>query len=415
MRNMIASKLQPKNWEETILGDAVEIIDGDRGVNYPKNNEFFSDGYCLFLNTKNVPNDSFSFEDKMFVDKEKDSKLRKGKLKRGDFVLTTRGTVGNFAFYSEKVPFDNIRINSGMVILRTKDEILDKSYLNFYLKSYFFNDQVFSLSSGTAQPQLPIKDLRIFQMYLPPLPEQRAIAAVLSSLDDKIELLREQNKTLEATAQAIFKEWFAASYEALAKEGELPKGWRVGNLTDIAEYLNGLALQKFPPESQYNYLPVIKIKEMKSGITNQTDKASKNIESKYVVNDGDILFSWSGSLEIDIWKYGKGALNQHLFKVTSEKYPKWFFYYWTLYHLPHFRQLASAKAVTMGHIQRHHLRDAEVAIPDDKFLEKADKVMSPVLEKIIFNNSQIQTLSKLRDTLLPKLMKGEVRVKDFND
>jgi type I restriction enzyme S subunit len=149
------------------LRDVVEIIDGDRGVNYPQNHEFMSDGYCLFLNTKNVPSDSFSFDERMFISKDKDLKLRKGKLKRGDFVLTTRGTVGNFAFYSEKVPFDNIRINSGMVILRTIDEIIGKVFINFYLKSYFFSNQVLCLSSGSAQPQLPIRDLSVFEIFIP--------------------------------------------------------------------------------------------------------------------------------------------------------------------------------------------------------------------------------------------------------
>jgi len=398
----------PKSWKMKTLDNVVEIIDGDRGVNYPKNNEFFSDGYCLFLNTKNVPNDSFSFEETMFVDKEKDSKLRKGKLKRGDFVLTTRGTIGNFAFYSEKVPFDNIRINSGMVILRTADEILNKGYLNFYLKSYFFNNQVISLSSGTAQPQLPIKDLKIFQICLPPLPEQRAISAVLSSLDNKIELLRAQNKTLEATAQAIFKEKIVSKTQEV-----LPKGWIMSGLSDIADFLNGIALQKYPAAKGTDSFPAIKIKELKAGITDATDRVSKDLPEQYIVHDSDVLFSWSGSLEVVIWQFGDGALNQHLFKVTSEKYPKWFYYFWLLRHLPNFRAIAANKATTMGHIQRYHLDKAQVAIPDDATIKELNALMEPILNKVILNNSQIKGLTRLRDTILPKLMKGELRVSRF--
>jgi type I restriction enzyme S subunit len=237
------------NWKETTLGEIVEIIDGDRGLNYPKNDEFFDDEFCLFLNTKNVPNTEFSFSERMFINEEKDLRLRKGKLKRGDFVLTTRGTIGNFAYFSKSIPFDNIRINSGMVILRAK-ESLDKDFLNFYLKSHFFKEQTVSLSSGTAQPQLPIKDLKYFQILLPPIEEQKEISRVLSSLDDKIELLREENKTLEATAQTIFKEWFvnfnfpsadgkpykSSGGKMMDSElGEIPEGWRVGRLSNIAQ------------------------------------------------------------------------------------------------------------------------------------------------------------------------------------
>ncbi|MFA6425532.1 MAG: restriction endonuclease subunit S [Phycisphaerae bacterium] len=252
---------------------------------------------------------------------------------------------------------------------------------------------------------------------IPPISEQKTIAAVLSSFDDKIELLRQQNKTLESIAQTIFKEWFVnftvdgKKLKINSKTG-LPEGWRKKGIDEIADFLNGLALQKYPPKNKADVLPVIKIRELKAGITDQSDKASKQINSKYIVNDGDILFSWSGSLEVVLWCYGKGALNQHLFKATSERYPKWFYYYWTLEHLPFFRSIAEAKATTMGHIQRHHLSEALVVVPNEDFMIFADSKIKPVFEHIVLNNSQIQTLSKLRDFLLPKLMKGEIRVKN---
>ncbi|HPB92934.1 MAG TPA: restriction endonuclease subunit S, partial [Anaerohalosphaeraceae bacterium] len=234
--------------------------------------------------------------------------------------------------------------------------------------------------------------------------------------DDKIELLRRQNKTLEAIAQAIFKEWFVkfkvkGEQLKLNPKTGLPEGWTQKGLDEIADFLNGLALQKYPPENEEDVLPVVKIRELKSGITDQTDKASKRINPEYIVDNGDVLFSWSGSLEVVLWSYGKGALNQHLFKVTSKKYPKWFYYYWIMEHLPFFKSIAEAKATTMGHIQRHHLAEAKVAIPHNDFMTFANSKIKPVFEHIVLNNSQIQTLSKLRDTLLPKLMKGEIRVK----
>lgn len=419
------TKTIPNEWRETTLGEVVGIIDGDRGVNYP--NEFSRGGYCLFLNTKNVPNTEFSFNEMAFISREQDEKMGKGRLKRGDIVLTTRGTVGNFALYSDKITFENIRINSGMVILRVDEEILENQYFKFYLRSPLFRRQIVQLTSGSAQPQLPIRDLSSFVIYFPEdIEEQEEISSVLLSLDDKIELLREENKTLETIAQTMFKEWFVnfnfpnddgEPYKTSGGKmtdselGEIPERWRVSGLSGIAHFLNGLALQNFPPESNTEYLPVIKIKELNTGITEQTDKASARLDKKYVVEDGDILFSWSGSLIVDIWKYGKGVLNQHLFKVTSDEFPKWFYFYWIKEHLPSFQQTATAKAVTMGHIQRHHLDDALVVIPDSDFMKTADAVFSPVLTKFINNNAEMQTLSASRDALLPKLMKGEMRVK----
>ena len=198
-----------KNWDISNLGSTVDIIDGDRGKNYPKQDEFSDSGYCLFLNTKNVPSNSFSFDEKMFVTKEKDFTLRKGKLSRGDFVLTTRGTVGHFAHFSDKIPFENIRINSGMVILRPKkDGKLLSGFFKFYLDSLLFRDQVKSRSSGSAQPQLPIRDLSTFEIEIPDLQSQKQIADILSTYDDLIENNTRRIQILEQMAQAVYTEWF---------------------------------------------------------------------------------------------------------------------------------------------------------------------------------------------------------------
>lgn len=195
-------------WQKMTLGEVVDFIDGDRGHNYPSQGDFFSTGHCLFLNTKNVPNNRFNFDTKQFIDKEKDSILRQGKLKRGDYVLTTRGTVGNFAHYDNKVGFENIRINSGMVILRKKSDNLDQNYLRYFLSSSLFNEQVKSRVSGSAQPQLPIRDMLSMEIYLPDLQSQSRIASVLSAYDDLIEVNEKRIKILEEMAQRLYTEWF---------------------------------------------------------------------------------------------------------------------------------------------------------------------------------------------------------------
>ncbi len=150
---------------------------------------------------------------------------------------------------------------------------------------------------------------------------------------------------------------------------------------------------------------------MRTGITESSDWATEDVPEKYTIENGDMLFSWSGSLDIVLWFGGKGVLNQHLFKVSSEVYPQWFYYFWTQYHLQEFKGIADDKATTMGHIQRHHLADARVTVPTKEELLKMDETVNPIFQKIKSNTQQIRTLTQLRDTLLPKLMSGDVKVK----
>jgi len=265
------------------------------------------------------------------------------------------------------------------------------------------------------------------------LQEQRVIAKFFGMLDDKIELNRKMNETLEAMAQALFRSWFVDFDPVLDKAeghdhglpahiaalfpdsfedselGEIPTGWKVLPLDELARFLNGLALQKFPPKGD-RFLPVIKISQLRAGDTTGADKASADLVAEYVVEDGDVLFSWSGSLECVLWAGGRGALNQHLFKVMSEKFPKWFYFLWIHWHLEDFRHIAAGKATTMGHIQRHHLTDAKVLVPPQELLQAMSGFMQPIIESIWHRKVQSRTLAALRDMLLPKLISGELRV-----
>ncbi|PUE62422.1 restriction endonuclease subunit S [Limnohabitans sp. Rim8] len=252
------------------------------------------------------------------------------------------------------------------------------------------------------------------------------------AFSDRITLLRETNTTLEAIAQALFKSWFVdfdpvhAKMQGRAPEGmdeataalfpdsfeesdlgPVPKGWGFNSLDSIATFLNGLALQKFPPNGE-NDLPVIKIAQLRKGDTVGADLASGSIKNEYIVQNGDVLFSWSGSLEVEIWCGGVGALNQHLFKVTSAVFPKWFYFLWTRQHLENFRQIAASKATTMGHIQRAHLTAAKVIVPNENLLCAANDVIDPILQQIIRNSLRVNTLASLRDSLLPRLISGQL-------
>lgn len=191
----------------------------------------------------------------------------------------------------------------------------------------------------------------------------------------------------------------------------IPKGWEVKPLDKIASYMNGYAMQKYPPNEGEDYLPVIKIRELRAGATdNNSNHASLDIPEKYIIKDGDVLFSWSGSLLVTLWTGGEGALNQHLFKVTSKSYPKWFYYLWTDYHLSEFQRIAAGKATTMGHIKRSHLSQALAVVPDEKVMTEGDEILSPIIDKIIITYLESQTLGKIRETFLPKLMSGEIEV-----
>lgn len=291
-----------------------------------------------------------------------------------------------------------------------------------------------SFNSGSAQPSLNRNFLYTIPLKIPPRREQDAIAELLKALDDRITILRETNGTLEAIAQALFKSWFVdfdpvrAKMEGRVPEGMdeataalfpdgldeselgmVPRGWSIRPLDEIANYLNGLALQKFPPTGSGD-LPVIKIAQLRKGDTVGADKASRNMKPEYIVQDGDVLFSWSGSLEVEIWCGGEGALNQHLFKVTSTVYPKWFYYLWTRHYLGHFRQVAASKATTMGHIQRAHLSAAKVNVPVLSVFVAANNVMQPIIDSVIENTLQARNLETLRDTLLPRLISGQLRI-----
>ncbi|CAJ3267805.1 restriction endonuclease subunit S [Burkholderia pseudomallei] len=292
-----------------------------------------------------------------------------------------------------------------------------------------------AFNSGSAQPSLNRNFLYTIPVQLPERGEQDAIVALLQSLDDRITLLRETNTTLEAIAQALFKSWFidfdpvrskqegrlpegvdestAALFPDAFEESEqglVPRGWLVRSLDSIANYLNGLAMQKFPPESDDEYLPVIKIAQLRAGSTSGADRASFRLKPEYVVHDGDVLFSWSGTLEVELWCGGKGALNQHLFKVNSAEVPKWFYYLATRHFLPRFRDIAAHKATTMGHIQRKHLTEARLAIPPAQVLASLSELVAPLIERRIANSLQARYLASLRDTLLPRLISGQLRL-----
>lgn len=271
----------------------------------------------------------------------------------------------------------------------------DAKFLYYFLSNLKLNE----FAEGSSHPLVTQTLLNSIDVIITDNEiEQKKIADVLRSLDDKLDLLNRQNQTLESMAEALFRHYLI---------NEAKEEWKEKSLSQIAIFLNGLACQKFPPKNEIEKLPVLKIKELSNGITDNSDWATTKISSEYLVQNGDVIFAWSASLMVKIWNGGDCILNQHLFKVTSKQYPKWFYYMWSKFHLKEFKSIASSHATTMGHIKRGDLDTAMVLIPSNTELNLMTKQIQPIIEKQILNNKRIITFTKLRDILLPKLMNGD--------
>ena len=384
------------SWKECKLGDVIEIIGG--GTPKTSITEYWN-GDIPWLSVVD-----FNFG-KKYVSKTEKTITEQGLknsstklLQKNDIIISARGTVGALAILDKPMTF-----NQSCYGIRAKENESTNDYIFYFLKDTV--NQLLQISHGGVFDTITKATFDEIDISLPPLEEQKAIAEVLSSLDDKIDLLHRQNQTLESLAQTLFRQWFIE---------EAKEEWEEKPLSKIADFLNGLACQKFPPQNDIDKLPVLKIKDLKDGISENSDYATSDIKPEYIVNNGDVIFAWSASLMVKIWDGEQCVLNQHLFKVTSKDFPKWFYYQWCKYHLDNFIAISSEHATTMGHIKRGDLDEAMCIIPSSEELLKMDNDILPIFEKLEINSKQIKSLEKMRDTLLPKLLSGEVRVKFDN-
>ena len=305
--------------------------------------------------------------------------------------------IGRVGAYCGSVYYTNIPIwvSDNALAVKTK-EGNDTKFIYYYLHHLNLNDY----AEGSSHPLVTQRLLNSIDVSIPTsLTEQKRIASILSSLDDKIDLLNRENATLEAMAETLFRQWFIE---------EAKEDWEEKPLSSIASFLNGLACQKYPPKNKIEKLPVLKIRELTNGIGVDSDWATTDVGDEYIVHEGDVIFAWSASLMVKIWDGEDCILNQHLFKVTSDNYPKWFYYFWCKHHLNEFISIAQSHATTMGHIKRGDLDTAMVLVPSDNELQVMTAQMNGLLQKIENNSKQINTLIYTRDGLLPKLMFNEI-------
>ena len=385
------------------IGQLAEIIDGDRGKNYPKQDEFYPQGYCLFLNTGNVTKEGFIFEENQFIMKEKDESLRKGKLKRGDIVYTTRGTVGNAGYYNSSVPYENVRINSGMVILRANGEIVDARFLYQILKSEYYRPYFKQYCTGSAQPQLPIKNFSQIYLNVPDIKTQHRIADILSAYDNLIENNQKQIKLLEEAAQRLYKEWFVnlrfPGHENTKIVDGVPEGWRISSIYDVFDikYGKNLPTSKITKVGQYpvygasgvigyynekncdDYVTLVTSRGNGSG-----DVFRTHHKQSYVTNNSFIARRNDKNIFI------KNEFTFQLFSNTD------------------FKKLCTGSA--QPQLTNTSIQKIKIFLPNRQLIEKYQRCTIEMSEKQEVLYKEQRALTQARNRLLSKLINGTVEV-----
>lgn len=355
-------------------------------------------------------------------------------LDKDTVVITARGTVGALCMLGEPMSFNQTCY--GLV----GKPAISSHYLYYALKAAI--SEIRSISYGTVFDTITMKSFKNLMVPLPSLNQQRAIAHILGSLDDKIELNQQMNKTLETIAQELFRDWFVDFAPTHAKAesrapclpwgiadvfpdnfddsdlGPIPKGWKIRSLYDSAKYINGAAYRDFHFTKEEGALPVIKIAELKKGIISQTKFTKTEMDSKYRINDREILLSWSGnpdtSIDTFVWTRGPAWLNQHIFRVLPHREGDKYFVFYLLKSLrPVFAEIARNKQTTgLGHFTVRDMKGMATIHPPDRILCEFNTLVGPIFEHWYGNLLESNTIASLRDALLPELISGDMRVPD---
>ena len=412
-------RIIPKGWKEISIGDVFRTSSGATPLTTEK--EYYEGGDIPWVNSGELISP--------FVYKTSNHITQKGYENSSTEVYPINTVlVAMYGATAGKVSMLKIEACTNQAICAILPNVkFCPEFIKYSLDSLY--EYLVGLSSGSARDNLSQAGLKKLKLVLPKTKrEQNELISILSLLDRKIELNKQINDNLEAMAKQLYDYWFV-QFDFPNEDGkpykssggamvwneklkrEIPQGWHCGTLLDIAEYTNGLACQKYRPTDN-NKLPVIKIKEMHDGLSADTEWVKADIPDDVKVFDGDVLFSWSASLEVMLWAYGNGGLNQHIFKVTSKNgYPRSFYFYQLIHYVGVFKQMAEARKTTMGHITQDHLRQSTIALPPNvDIANKLEEKLCPFFDEIVKNNQEIMALTKQRDELLPLLMNGQATV-----
>ena len=429
-------------WQSVRLGDCCFKI-GSGATPKGGKESYLDSGAFRLIRSQNVYNDGFHPSGLAFIGEDQARKLEGVSVEASDILLNITGdSVARVCLAPPQ--YLPARVNQHVAIIRPDPKVLDSRFLRYFLVSPQQQDFLLGLAAaGATRNALTKGMIEDLCVPCPDIAIQKIIADSLSGLDDRITLLRETNATLEAIAQALFKSWFVDFDPVHAKQegripegmdeavaalfpdsfqesglGLVPKGWQTRPLYSIATYVNGAAYKKFEPNLERRGLPIIKIAELKAGVTAQTAFSDVAMPEKYRIEHGDILFSWSGnpdtSIDTFVWHHGNSWLNQHIFRVIPNQAEEKSFVLQTLKYLrPVFAELARNKQTTgLGHVTVADLKALHVVRPDQPLLEFFNETISSVHAAIFENTNQTLTLSEIRDTLLPRLISGKLRLPD---
>ncbi|MDO4411848.1 restriction endonuclease subunit S [Cutibacterium sp.] len=382
--------------DSVLLSEVADIQTGPFGSQL-HNKDYVKEGTPI-VTVEHLGSRRFTSQNLPFVSEKDKKRLSKYAMLEGDIIFSRVGSVDRCSYVSSK---ENGWLFSGRCLRVRPTSKINGLYLYYYLSSKPVGRYIRNVAVGATMPSINTSLLGEVPVSLPSFEEQSCIASVLSSIDDKIEFNERTNDYLANILDVLFNEIIAGR----------PHDWTAMSLLDIANYKNGLAMQRFRPVGGDKGLPVIKIRELRQGYCGaDAERCRSDIDESVTIHDGDLIFSWSGTLLLDFWTGGDSGLNQHLFKVTSDTYPSWFYYMWTKQHMRRFISLAKNRATTMGHIKRNELRESKVLIPPPSRMEDLTAHIQPIVDEMIGLKVQSRKLGELRDSLLPKLMSGEIDV-----
>lgn len=378
------------NWsKEKISNLGIKVIDGDRGKNYPNGKDFTEEGFCLFLNAKNVTKKGFAFDDTSFISKEKDELLRKGKLKRNDIILTTRGSVGHIAFYDTNITYDHIRINSGMVLLRNeKKSIIDNRYFYKYLNSLQLQRYILKVAFGSAQPQLTVKEIYNFSLSFPNLPEQQKIASFLTDVDDKITKLTKKKKLLEQYKKGIMQKIFSQELRFKDDAGnEFPK-WSFKKLGKISNITTGSSnRQDSGLDGEFTFF----------------DRSEDiRTSSRYLFDGEAIIVAGEGSDFIPKYFVGKFDLHQRTYAIMNFKDSvSKYLYYCIHFHRKYF--LSQAVGSTVKSLRLPMFEKMPIKLPVIEEQLKIANFLSDIDVKIEALSTKLENSKAFKKGLLQQM------------
>jgi type I restriction enzyme S subunit len=318
----------------------------------------------------------------------------KSRPRIGDVLLTKDGSIGRVAVCDR----DQVCINQSVALLRSND-LIAPEFLGYLLQAPLYQERMERDSGGSTIKHIYITRVDKMPIMVPPVREQLAITSVLAALDDKIAVNRRITITADKVSGELFRHATLTSPERFTERA----------LSDTAEFINGRAFTKGATGTGRM---VVRIAEMNSGPGSSTVYNDIEVPEQHLARPGDVLFAWSGSLTVARWFRPEAIINQHIFKcVPKHGYPHWLVSQLVHRKIGDFRAIAADKATTMGHIQRKHL-DEPVIVPESQELVSLDSQIAPLWERALLAERESLDIATLRDTLLPQLMSGRLRVKD---